>query len=167
MTLTGDRYRVDAALVQEFDAAEFERDVAAARRALTRQQEGAIAQLEHALERFRGDFLDGEPVGDWHLEHRDRLHRLYVSALMELGARLARDDRPAKAAEAYRRVLARDELHEEAVVALMRCHAAAGERSPALRLYRGFADRLACELDAEPGAEARRLFERLQQGATV
>ena len=53
----------------------------------------APALLEQALARFRGDLLDGEPVGDWHLEHRDRLQRLYVDALMELGARLIKEER--------------------------------------------------------------------------
>jgi len=167
VTLAGDHYRVDPAVVEEFDVAEFEHDVAEARRALKRQREGAAAQLEQALARFRGDFLDGEPAGDWHLEHRDRLQRLYVDALMELGARLASEERHAKAAEVYRRVLARDELHEEALQALMRCHAALGERSQALRVYQRFADRLQRELEAEPGAETARLFERLQQGAAV
>ena len=167
VTLTNDRYRVDPELVEEFDVAEFEREVTAARRALKRQQEGAAAQLEQALSRFRGDLLDGEPVGDWHLEHRDHLQRLYVDSLMELGAQLAKEERHAKAAEAYRRVLARDELHEEALLALMRCHAGLGERSQALRAYRHFADRLRKELEAEPGDRTTRLFEKLQQGATV
>jgi DNA-binding SARP family transcriptional activator len=164
VTLVGDRYRVDPGAVAEFDVADFERDVAAARRALKRQQEGAAEQLEQALARFRGDFLDGEPAGDWHVEHRDRLQRVYVDALMELGARLAHEERHARAADVYRRVLARDELHEEALLALMRCHAALGERSQALRAYRRFAERLRQELGAEPKGEATRLFERLQQG---
>jgi predicted ATPase/DNA-binding SARP family transcriptional activator len=165
VTLADDRYRLDPAVVEEFDVLEFERDVTAARRALKRQQEGAAARLEQALARWRGDFLDGEPAGDWHLEHRDRLQRLYLDGLTELGARLTADGRHAQAAETYRRALARDELHEEALRALMRCHAALGERAQALRVYRRFADRLRKELEAEPSAETARLFERLQAGA--
>jgi DNA-binding SARP family transcriptional activator len=165
VTLAADRYRVDPTLVEEFDVVELEREVGEARRAVKRQREGATAQLEQALVRFRGDFLDGEPVGDWHVEHRDRLQRLYADALMELGARLVAEERFAKAAEAYRRLLARDELHEEALQALMRCHAALGERAQALRVYQRFADRMRRELEAEPGGETVRLFERLQQGA--
>jgi len=167
IVLTGDRYCVDPTVVQELDVADFDRDVAAARRAVKRQQEGATGQLEQALARYRGDLLDGEPVGDWHLEHRGRLQRLYVDSLMELGARHAKEEREQKAAETYRRVLARDELHEDALVALMRCHAGLGERSQALRVYRRFADRMREELDAEPAGEAHRLFERLQQSASV
>ena len=140
----------------------FEREVTAARRALNRQTAGAAAELEEALARYRGDFLDGEPVGDWHVEHRERLQRVYVDALMELAAHSAREERYTKAAELYRRVLARDELHEEALRALMYCLAEAGDRSQALRAYRRFADRLRAELEAEPEAETTRLLTRLQ-----
>jgi DNA-binding SARP family transcriptional activator len=165
--LVYDRYRVDPSVLEEFDVLEFDEEITAARRALKRQEEGAAAKLEQVLSRFRGDFLDGEPVGDWHLEHRDRLQRIYVDALMELGARLMAEERHAKAAEAYRRVLARDELHEEALLALMKCHAALGERSQALRVYRRFADRMREELDAEPDDETTSFFEKLQQGAVA
>ena len=163
--LTSDRYHVDPALIEEFDVMAFEREVAAARRALKRQTEGAGVEAEQALARYRGDFLDGEPVGDWHTEHRERLQRVYVDALIELGANYAREERYEKAAEVYRRVLARDELHEEALRALMRCLAEAGDRSQALRAYRRFADRLREELEAEPEEETTRLLTRLQ--ATV
>jgi predicted ATPase/DNA-binding SARP family transcriptional activator len=161
VTLANDRYRVDPAVVEQFDVLEFEREVVAARRALKRQQDGAAAQLEQALAHYRGDFLDGEPMGDWHVEHRDRLQRLYVESLMELGNHHTREERHAKAAEAYRRVLARDELHEEALRALMRSLAEAGERSQALRIYQRFADRLREELEAEPEKETTRLLERV------
>ena len=167
VVLVGDRYVVDAALVEEFDAAIFEREVTAARRALKRQQEGAASQLDHALSRYRGDLLDGEPVADWHMELREQLQRLYVESLMELGAQYRREDRHAKAAEVYRRVLARDELHEEALRALMRALGDSGERSQALRLYRRFADRLRTELQAEPTLETRRLSQELQAPLAV
>jgi predicted ATPase/DNA-binding SARP family transcriptional activator len=163
VTLAGDRYRIDPAIVQELDVAAFEREVETATRALVRG--GGIddvAKLERALARYRGDFLDGEPVGDWHLEHRDRLQRVYVDALMELGGRYVEEERHAKAADAFRRVLARDELHEEALRALMRSLAEAGERSQALRAYRTFAARLKEELEADPGDETLQLSEELQ-----
>jgi predicted ATPase/DNA-binding SARP family transcriptional activator len=160
--LSGERYCIDPALVEELDVLEFEREVAAARRALKRQQDGAATQLEKALARYRGDFLDGEPVGDWHVEHRDRLQRLYVESLTELGAAYAREERHAKAADAYRRVLARDELHEESLRALMKSLAESGDRSQALRVYQRFAERMRQELEAEPEKETKRLLERLQ-----
>jgi predicted ATPase/DNA-binding SARP family transcriptional activator len=167
VALAGDRYRIAPEALEHFDVREFEHEVVEAQRSLQRREEGAVGRFERAVGLFRGDFLDGEPVGDWHLEHRDRLQRLYVDALMSLGAHLARDERHAKAAEAFRRVLARDELHEEAVQALIRCHAAMGERSQALRVYRRFTELLQRELEAEPDRETSRLAERLQEGIAI
>jgi DNA-binding SARP family transcriptional activator len=163
----GDRYRIEADALESFDARDFEREVVVAQRALVRQEVGAAARLERAVALFRGDFLDGEPVGDWHLEHRGRFQRLYVEALMTLGAQLVREERHAKAAEAYRRVLARDELYEEAVQELLRCHVAIGERAQALRVYRRFSEQLMRELEAEPHDETIRLAQRLQEGVAI
>jgi predicted ATPase/DNA-binding SARP family transcriptional activator len=167
VTLDGERYRVGAAQLEEFDATIFEGEVRNAFRALKRGDAGAPANLEGALARYRGDFLDGEPVGDWSLEHSDRLRKLYVDALMLLASRHETEERHAKAVEAYGRVLARDELHEEAVVGLMRSHVAMGERSMAMRLYQRFADRMRVELDADPCDETTRFMQQLQRGAAV
>jgi LuxR family maltose regulon positive regulatory protein len=83
---------------------------------------------------------------------------------MDLASRLAKEERYAKAADAYRRLLARDDLHEDAVRALMECHAKLGERAQAMRVYQRFADRLAKELDAEPDDETTEIFERIRSG---
>ena len=61
-------------------------------------------------------------------------------------------------------MLARDELHEDAALALMRCHAAVGERAQALRVYRRLSERLRHELEAEPRRRGRAFSEQLQQG---
>jgi non-specific serine/threonine protein kinase len=164
--LAGERYRVSAANDVAFDVASFEREAADAMRAVKRRQSDASALLERALNHYRGDLLDGEPVGDWHLEHRDRFQRIYVDGLMQLGALYSDEERHGKAAEAYRRVLARDELHEEAVVALMLSHAAVGERAQALRVFGRYVELLREELDAEPSDEASELAEQLQRATT-
>ena len=104
-------------------------------------------------------------MGEWHLEHRDQLQRRYVDALMDLGARHLKEERHERAAEAFRRVLVRDGLHEQALQELMRCHVALGERPQALRLYRQYANRLRAEFETEPRVDTVRLFERLKQGA--
>jgi len=162
ISLVNDRYRVDQSLVAEFDAAIFDREIVAARKALKKDAEGATAALERALDLFRGDFLDGEPAGDWHLEHRDRFQRQYIDGLMELGARHDAEGRASRAAEAYRRVLARDELHEGAVTALMRAHARVGERAQAMRIYQRFAEKLRKELEVEPDEDTLELVAELK-----
>lgn len=167
ITLTGERYRVDPALVASFDAIYFEQAVTDARRALKRKQDSAIQALEQALDSYHGDFMDGEPAGDWHLEHRDRLQLLYVEGLMALGDALMAEDRCRRAAEAFRRVLARDELHEAALQALLRCHVVLGERAQGAKVYRTFADKLQRELESEPEPETVALFEQLSRGSAV
>ena len=74
----------------------------------------------------------------------------------------AAENRIAKAADAYRRLLARDDLNEDATRALMRCYAQVGERSQALRLYQRFSERLRKELEAEPEDETRELYDELR-----
>ncbi len=165
ITLSGDRYRVDPTAVSEFDVAIFERDVITARRALKRKEPGASAMLERALSLYRGDFLDGEPAGDWHQEHRDRLQRMFVDGLMEVGALFTAEDRHAKAVDVYRRVLTRDDLNEDAVLALMTAQARLGERAQAIRTYQKFAERMRRELEAEPGDELLELYEELKEGS--
>ena len=150
VVLERERYRIDPELIEGFDVAAFEQAIKAGR-------------LEEGTALYRGDLLDGESVGDWSLEHRDRLQRVYVDALMKLGARFAKAGHHEKAADAYRRVLARDEMHEEALQGLMGCHAALGERPQALRAYRQFAEKLKTEFQSKPRVETLRLFERLQQ----
>ncbi len=164
VVVEGERYRVDPAVVAEFDVTTFEHELRMALQALQRQSEGAVRELEQVMARYRGDFLDGEPVGDWHLEVRDRLQRAFVDGMLALGGAHARDGRHAKAAEAYRRVLARDELHEEALRALLRAHAELGERAQALRVFQRFSDRIRTELGSAPSAETERLAASLRGG---
>jgi len=148
VTLERDRYRIAAELIEEFDAGKFEQLIKA-------------KKLEQAVALYRGDLL-GEQVGDWYLEHSDRLQRLYVDALMELGARYIKEQEHKKAADAYRRVLERDAIHEDATQGLMRCHAALGEKPQALRLYQQFSEKLKTELQTKPRVETVKLFESLR-----
>jgi len=122
-----------------------------------------VDRLEAALALYRGDFLDGEPAGDWHVEHRDRLQRLYGSALLDLGHHFARTGQHARAVDAYERALQRDEFDEAATLALMRSLDASGERARALRTYLRFAERLERELHAKPRPELTRLFLELRR----
>jgi DNA-binding SARP family transcriptional activator len=160
VSLHGERYRVDPELVT-FDVADFEREAATARRSLRRQAEGADEELEHALSHFRGNFMDGEPAGDWHLEHRDHLQRVYLDCLTVLRAHYSRCGQHDQAAETCRRALAHDPLNEEALRALVRALMEVGERPQALRAFQRFRDRLRRELDAEPEKATTALIEQL------
>jgi DNA-binding SARP family transcriptional activator len=157
-----DRYRLDPAVPCELDAVRFEAQLAAA------LANGAgVEPLEAALALYRGPLFDGEAVGEWHLERRERLQERFHAGLLALAAAHAEAGRAREAADAYRRLLASDPMHEDACRGLMTTLARLGERAQALRAYRDVASRLWDELGTEPDPETTELFERLQAGARL
>ncbi len=157
--LESDQYAVDSRVAVDFDAARFERDVTAGLARL--KKDGDTTLLESALAPYGGDFLENEVVGDWHLELRDRLRQKYVSALTALGERRMKDERWTDAADAWRRLVARDELDERAYRGLMTCHAKLGERSQVQHLYQRVERLLQKQMDAKPAPETVQLYKRL------
>jgi SARP family transcriptional regulator, regulator of embCAB operon len=68
-----------------------------------------------------------------------------------------------RAADAYRRVIAADDLQEPAYRGLMLCLARTGARADALRLFHRLRDLLRSELGAEPEPETVAIHMSLQQ----
>jgi len=67
------------------DADEFEREAACALRTATRVGGNeATAQLSHAAQLYRGEFLSDEPYAEWALSERDRLRDLAARVLRAL-----------------------------------------------------------------------------------
>ncbi|HZG42903.1 MAG TPA: bacterial transcriptional activator domain-containing protein, partial [Longimicrobium sp.] len=164
--LENGRYRVNPAAGITFDAAEFERDATAALRAL-RGGTDAAAALEAALALYRGDFLEGETVGDWHLEVHDRLRRLYVDGLSALAdAQAARGDYET-AARTLERLVQKEDLDEDAHRRLMRALAQSGRRDRALRHFDHLAALLRRELDADPDPETAGLAREIRDAGAA
>jgi predicted ATPase/DNA-binding SARP family transcriptional activator len=161
-----ERYRINPELRHEFDAAIFEREMAQALRE-ARAGDGSAERLRGVLALYRGDFLEHEAAGDWHLEPRDHLRRLYLDGLLALGELLMQAGAYPEAAEVHQRLVRREELHEEAHRRLMLCLAQAGERTRALRQYERLTALLREELDAAPEPETTALFDRLRQAQPV
>jgi predicted ATPase/DNA-binding SARP family transcriptional activator len=161
IVLEDERYRLDPALECWLDAHAFEARVTAALRE-TGAERGR--RLADALSLYRGDFLEGERVGDWHLEVHDRLRRLYVDGLSAL-ADLQMQDDPAAAAGTLERLVRVEDLREDAHRRLMLCLARTGRRDAALRHYARLVTLLRVELDAGPEPETRALAEEIG-GAT-
>jgi DNA-binding SARP family transcriptional activator len=168
-----DRYRFDVGSGVEFDAARFERGASEALRRLRKRGSGEAAEavaaeaaraLADALSCYRGPFLEGEKVGEWHLEMRERLSRLYVSGLQALGDHHEKRLEYAAAAEAWQRLLATDSLHEEGVRKLMVALERDGRRGEALRAFERFERELAAELDATPERATLRLAKKIRRG---
>jgi len=161
IVMAGDRYRLDPVLRVDFDAARFEGEVKAALKDANKVAKRD--RLAAALELYRGDFLDGEVVGDWHLDVRDRMHRLFIDASLARGELLMAEERHADAAVVYRTLLGREPMHEEACRQLMSCYAQKGERVQAIRLYETLTVLLRDEHGTTPEAATTRLYEQLQR----
>jgi DNA-binding SARP family transcriptional activator len=165
VVLQDDRYRINPDCGHELDAVVFERRITEELRE-ARAGRGSAERLRAVLALYRGDFLEGETVGDWHMEIHDHLRRLYVDGLGALAdLQMESGDLPG-AAETLERLVTREELREDAYRLLMHCLTRAGQRERALRHYARLQLLLRDELQAEPDPETRELAERIR-GAGV
>ena len=153
----GDFLSLDPGLVS-VDVAEFEKF--------------ALATSEDALGRavalYRGDFLEGfelseERFDQWVLAERDRLHRLALRAhaqLLEAQEKRGAIDEAIATAHQSLRI---DPLQETIHRTVMRLYMESGDLVNALQQYDLLAKVLKRELQIEPDAETRRLFQQIAQ----
>ncbi|MFQ5855458.1 MAG: tetratricopeptide repeat protein [Anaerolineae bacterium] len=134
-----------------------------------------LADLERAVSLYRGEFLEGFGVPetyefeDWIFFKRDRLGRLYLSALRSLGDGYEAQGDYRRAIQRVQAMLSYDPLQENVHRRLMRLYHAAGDRAAALRQYETLCDLLERELGAEPLPETQELHHQIlhQQSTSV
>jgi predicted ATPase/DNA-binding SARP family transcriptional activator len=163
VVMDGDRYRLAPDVRFDLDADRFEREARAALEAGS----PTVDRLRQARALFGGDFLDGEVVGPWHEEHRDRLRRLWVDLSLRLAALLEADGDDGAAALMYHEVAVREELNEEAQRGLMRTWSRTGHRARALRHYERLLAVLRDELDSEPEPETVAVYDGIRSATPV
>lgn len=139
-------YRLD---VQEFEQAA--------------QDHTHIASLERAVHLYRGELFPGL-YADWILRERERLDTLYTDTLVGLIRGLAGNGTNEKALEYARRLVQHDPLREDAYRYLMQLYARRGDRAAVRKSYNDCVDVLERELDVEPSAETRRVYEQALRG---
>ena len=137
-------------------------DVAAFEAALARseQPDQALPALAEAADTYGGDLLQSS-YHEWLLEERERLRRRYLEALERLAELLEAEGEHARAIGYAERLLREDPLREATYRRLMRLHDARGDQARALRAYHACAATLERELNVEPSAATRRLYEAL------
>jgi predicted ATPase/DNA-binding SARP family transcriptional activator len=144
IVVDGDTYALDRSRGIDFDAEVFEREAAAAIRAKNQER------LARAVDLYRGPFFENAGSGEWYLELRERLRELYARALGTLGrARMAAADYEG-AVDTYQRLVALDDLDEDAARSLITALEKQGDRGAATRAYRRLAEALKRELGVEP-----------------
>lgn len=152
------------------DAAQVEQAVTAVREAGGQSSRTAVESLVQALALYEGDFLAGYFLSDaasfesWVASERERLHRLAVDGLQQLGRwHLGQGDYAAAIRWATRLVEV-DPLAEVGHRQLMEALARNGQRADALAQYKRCREILRREFELEPQAETQALNEAIRQG---
>jgi DNA-binding SARP family transcriptional activator len=153
----GDFLSLDPTLVH-VDVADFEKQAGA----------GTPESLAQAAKLYRGDFLEGfeldeERFDQWVLAERDRLHRTALRAhaqLMEIHTKSGATDDAIATAQQSLRI---DPLQESVHRSLMKLYMDSGDLLTALQQYDILSRTLKRELQVEPDADTRRLFQQIAQ----
>ena len=116
---------------------------------------------------YDGPFLDGLTIPDpafeeWQTATRSELHDGACDALSRAADQAMKDGDAAGGIDALRRLVALDPLHEDAHRRLMKLLHDNGDRAGALRQYQSCADLLKKELQIEPDALTRALYEEIR-----
>ncbi len=117
------------------------------------------------FELYQNDLLK-EFYDDWIIPERERLHLLYLDALLRLAQHYRSASDYARAIEIAQKVLATDRANEKAYQHLMFCYAATGDRIGALRQYDECARFLRDELSVEPSSETSELRDQIMRELT-
>jgi DNA-binding SARP family transcriptional activator/tetratricopeptide (TPR) repeat protein len=127
---------------------------------------GSDDGLEAAVALYRGDLLAGltldePPFEEWLIAERERLRELVLEGLARLIARQRAAGHLEAGVDTALRLLAIDPLQEPVHRTLMRLYAVLGRRGDALRQYRECVAVLGRELEVEPEAETRQLYQEI------
>ena len=150
----GDFLSLDPALVQ-VDVADFEKSLGT----------GSEQKLANAVALYRGDFLEGfeldeEKFDQWVIAERDRLHRAALRAHTQLADLQARNGQTDAAIATAQQALRIDPLQEPMHRTLMRLYIETGDLGDAIQQYDTCAKVLRRELQIEPDAETRKVFQQ-------
>ncbi len=121
-------------------------------------------RLEQALALYEDDYLIGDPYADWAKAERERLRERFFDALLAMAAIQAQEGQYSAAISACRRVLARDEVRENAYQALMRYQAESGDSAAALLTFERCRVLLSEQLGADPSPMTQQLHARILNG---
>ena len=156
MLFHGDTVALDPSAV-EVDVVIFERLLA----------DRCPGALEQAVQRYRGDLLDGlalpeRAFDEWLGTERERLRERAIDALGRLLAHQHTTGSEDQALlQTARQLLELDPLQEPVHRLVMRLHWQRGRRAAALRQYQLCVDALERELRTEPEAETRELYREI------
>lgn len=116
--------------------------------------------LEHVATLYKGDLLPS-CYDDWIIPLREELRLAYLNALERLVRALEEEQDYASAIRNAQHILRIDPLHESTYRHLILLYAQNGDRAGALRVYHTCSTVLRRELNVEPSAATREVYQQL------
>src|SRR5215212_8258980 len=126
--------------------------------------QGDRTALERAVALYRGPLLEGCEEA-WAFQERQAREERFLDGLERLAAQASQEGDAGQAERYLRRAVGADPLRESAQRRLMQVLAAGGNTTAAMQVYQELRRRLLQEINAEPDAETRALFEQLRAEA--
>jgi DNA-binding SARP family transcriptional activator len=121
----------------------------------------AEVKYGQAIELYKGNFLEEDLYEDWSVFLRENLHNMFLDMLNRLSEYYMKEGRYIDVIMDSQRILALDNIHEEAHRRLMLAHAALGQRNLAIRQYKLYVHMLSAELGVTPSFEMQALYQAI------
>ena len=153
-----ERFWFNRNLDYEYDAEIFEIRLKQAEAA--KKPRDKIKAYRSAVELYKGAYL-ADIGGSWAIAERERIWRLYLSAVLTLAQLHLELGDGEKALEYCHKILAEDECNEEAHRIAMRAYASRGDRAAVKRQYNNCKNALLHELKTQPTPETEQLYMTL------
>lgn len=147
------------------DVFRFSRALAATRASVDPSPDN-LAELEAAVDLYRGDLLEG-CYDEWLIADRERYRQDLFSGLQRLADWYHGQGDTERAIHFGRRIVELDPLRESVHRALMQLHLERGDRTEALRQFEECRQALADELDTTPMPETAMLATGMRQSLDV
>jgi DNA-binding SARP family transcriptional activator len=163
-----DCYLLNSAVDLWVDFEHFERLVASARSAERKGDHArAMGYFQAAEALYQGSLFEDDPYEDWMIPPRRELQEVYLGVLKRLGEYYSASGDLGACTLLCRRALAVEPYRESAHRELMRCYARQGQHDLALRQYHECTATLRAQLEATPGEDTLRLYDRIRRHQTV
>ena len=159
-----DCYFLSEHLTISSDVASFEAHVLAGQRFQSVQEADlAAGEYQAALDLYRGPYLADLGSEEWTLPRRAQLEEAYLKSLGHMAMWTLENARYEMCVDQCKKILAIDNLREDAYRLLMQSLARLGRRSDALRAYAGCARSLREELGVAPMKSTSELVDRIRR----
>jgi DNA-binding SARP family transcriptional activator len=157
-----DAYALDVQRGFWCDVTEFERHIAAGRRAETEgRMDEAVVHYEQAQELYRGEFLEDLPYDEWVLADRRHLRMIYIEMVNHLAELRLDTGAIDEALQLSQELLHADPCDESAHRRAMRCYARVGNRAMLTQQYEACADAMERVLGMSPDPKTVELYASL------